>query len=140
MTNNTRSAQPKIAYQFFMAYKALTDPHNVLQLITRYSDKEILAWANEEIRRPILNEKELKELSQTAISEVALTIDNGKEMLRNTIQIARQHHRLHCYHMNSSNHHQRRNGATLVSQDMESWYSRISNAVESDVKEKKKWS
>ena len=54
MTNNTRYAQPKIAYQFFMAHKALINPHNFLQLITRYSNKEILAWANEEIQRPIL--------------------------------------------------------------------------------------
>ena len=61
-------------------------------------------------------------------------------MLRNTIQIARQHHRFHCYHNNTNSHHQRRKGAALVSQDMESWYSRISHAVESDVKEKKKWS
>lgn len=63
MTNNTRPAQPKIAYEFFMAHKALMDPHNFLQLVIRYSNKEILAWADEEIQCPILNEKQLKELS-----------------------------------------------------------------------------
>jgi hypothetical protein len=78
MANNTTSAQPIIAFQFFMAHKALMDPQNFLQLTTRYTNKEILAWANEELKRPVLNEKQLKEISQNAISQVAQKIENGE--------------------------------------------------------------
>jgi hypothetical protein len=93
MTDDTRarSAQPAVALQFFMGHKALMDPQNVLQLITRYSSKETLTWANEGIKRPVLNEQQLKELSQAAITQVAQHVDNGEEMLRNAVQFARQH-------------------------------------------------
>jgi hypothetical protein len=141
MTNNTTSAQPTIAFHFFMAHKALMDPQNFLQLTTRYTNKEILAWANEELKRSVLDEKQLKKISQTAISSVAQKIENGEEMLRNAMQFARQHNRLNCYHNTTSSHHQRRKGTTLVSQNIESWYNLISNAAEtSDKVQKRLWS
>jgi hypothetical protein len=57
------------------------------------------------------------------------------------MQFARQHNRLHCFHMTTSSHHQRRKGTTLVSQDIDSWYNRISNPAEtSDKVQKRSWS
>jgi hypothetical protein len=136
-----KSAQPTVAFQFFVAHKALMDPHAFLKLTTRYTSMEILGWANEGIKRTILNEQQLRALTQTAICQVTQHIDDGDEILRNAVEFARQHNRLHCYRMGLNRQQQRRKGVTLVSQDIESWYSRISLAVESDDKtHKRSWS
>lgn len=142
-TNSTkgRSAQPTVAFQFFLAHKALMEPLAFVKLTTRYTSGEILSWANENVKRPILNEKQLKELSKIAFSQLAQHIENGEEMLRNAVEFARQHNRLHCYRMGLNRQQRRRKGVTLVSKDMESWYNHISHAVDSDdVIVKRSWS
>jgi hypothetical protein len=98
VTNGTKgkSAQPTIAFQFFLAHKALMDPQAFLKLTTRYTSMEILSWANEGIKRSILSEQQLRALTQTAISQVTQHIDSGDERLRNAVEFARQHNRLHC--------------------------------------------
>jgi hypothetical protein len=136
-----RSAQPEVAFQFFLAHKALMDPHAFLKLTTRYTSMEILSWANEGIKRSILSEQQLRALTQTAISQVTQHIDSGDEILRNAVEFARQHNRLHCYRMALNRQQQRRKGVTLVSQDIDSWYNCISDVVASDDKiHKQSWS
>jgi hypothetical protein len=72
------------------------DPQAFLKLTTRYTSMEILSWANEGIKRSILSEQQLRALTQTAISQVTQHIDSGDERLRNAVEFARQHNRLHC--------------------------------------------
>ena len=142
VTNSTkgRSSQPAVAHRFHLAHKALMEPHAFLKLTTRYTSREILKWANEDVRHPILNEQQLRELSQTAMIQVTQHIGDG-EVMRNAVEFARQHNRLHCYRMGLNSQQQRRKGVTLVSQDMDSWYNHLSHAVESDDKiHKRSWS
>jgi hypothetical protein len=99
VTNGTKgkSVQLMIAFQFFLAHKAKwMDPQAFLKLTTRYTSMEILSWANEGIKRSILSEQQLRALTQTAISQVTQHIDSGDERLRNAVEFARQHNRLHC--------------------------------------------
>lgn len=127
-----RCAQPTVAVQFFRANPAFMEPQKILQLITRYSTREILSWTNEGVARPVLTESQLTDISGMAITQVAQHIDNGEEMLRNSVEFARQHNRLHCFRMLMHSLQQRRIGLNLVSKDIHPWYGHISHAVESD--------
>ena len=73
-----------------------------------------------------------------AISSVAQHIDNGEEILRNSVELARRHNRLYCFRMTMNRLQQRRKGATLVSKHMDSWYDLLSGAVPNDTKPKSK--
>ena len=71
---------------FLLHYPALMDPRNFLRLITKYSLKEILIWANSGRKVPVVNGPNIHELSKKVIELMGERTPGGEDTLNKIIE------------------------------------------------------
>ena len=114
---------------FLRYYPALMDPRNFLQLITRYTTADVLLWANNGRKLPIVSAKNINQLCKRAIRLMGERTPGGEDMLTKIIDIAKSHNRLDLPkrklgHMRSE----------FVFMNIDAWYGCVSQSATLDFK------
>lgn len=114
---------------FLLHYPALMDPRNFLRLITKYSLKDIIIWANSGRKLPVVNGPNIHELSKKVIELMGERTPGGEETLIKIIDIVKNHNRL-----DDVKHRSVRICPEIIRMGMDAWYECISQSTTADFK------
>lgn len=114
---------------FLLHYPALMDPRNFLRLITKYTLKDILIWANSGRKMPVVSGPNIHELSKKVIELMGERTPGGEDTLRKIIDIVKSHNRL-----DDVKHRSTRIFPEVIRMGMDAWYECISQSTTADFK------
>jgi len=93
-TSSSSGTHKTTASGFLRHYPALMDPRKLLQLIARHTTADILLWANNGRKLPILSSQHLYDLRKRSIKLMGERTPGGVDTLTKIIAIVKSHNQL----------------------------------------------
>ena len=112
---------------FLKHYPALMDSRNVLQMTVKYTNKNIVLWANHGRQLPIVDASIFGGLQQKAYKLIGRGIPGGQDTLKKIIEIVKSHNRLDDCKQNVTQIR-----PEVICMNVDAWYKCISNTTTSD--------
>lgn len=112
---------------FLKHYPALMDSRNVLQMTVKYTNKNIVLWANHGRQLPIVDARIFGGLQQKAYKLIGRGIPGGQNTLKKIIEIVKSHNRLDDCKQNVTQIR-----PEVICMNVDAWYKCISSTTTSD--------